>query len=332
MKRYSLFLFLFFYSLSHLHAQFEFMQFENASYNLRNNFFSSHTLKINHVKSFTLKQLSGKEYFKTKEYTYNSGARLISINSFRKNGKKKYSNLYKYLNDTLITNYNLLNHKSDTTRYEKYVYDSKYRLIHREYKFYFLIFFNRDWKYQYQYNTLNKLSAYSQIDKKGKDNYRYEYDFYDNGSRKETRYFNQKNRLKYRWTYECDQKGELVSNSIKQANFCTKKELHNDGSFIEVFDFTDDKGRHTKTICYYSKDSLLTAYETFTKRNKLQNKWEYIYDKNGNAIQTLYFKSKELKKKFVYTYNEKNLCVKIDFFNKNGKLNNSFIYDYSYSN
>jgi len=331
MKKYSLFFILFFFAFSYARAQFEFMQFENATYNLKA---ASHSnsLKLNHIKSYALKKLSGRQYFKIDEYILNSETCIISSTNFSKNGRIRNSKIYKYLNDTLITNRITLNHHLDTLSSENRIYDNKNRLILRGYKISFLLFFHKTWGYTYRYNDIGKLSAYSSVDKNGKDYYRYEYDFYENGSRKETRYFNQKNKLKERWTFECDQKGELESKSVKQGNFCTKREFHNDGTFIEVFDYTNEKGKHTKAVTHYTSDSLLILYEVYNNKGKLENKWEHIYDKLGNETQISYYDSKKLKRKFVYAYNDKNLCVKMDFYRSNGKLYNSFAYDYSYSN
>lgn len=311
------------------HAQFEFMQYENASYNLKRSNTSNNSLNINHVKSYTLKKLCGKDYIKSFEYLYNSSVRLTDLIAFKKNGKKKYSYSYRYKNDTLITNYTVLNCHSDTSNWMSYQYDNKNRLTLREYKFSFFMIPDRKWKYQY--NKQDKLSAYSLLDKKGNDSYRYEYDFYDNGSRKETRYYNSKNLLKYRWTFECDPKGAVENNKVKQGNYCTKKELHSDGSFMEVFEFTNEKGKHTKTVCYYDADSNMTKDEIYNKKGKLNYKWEYVHDKKGNTTEILYYKPSGLKKNFTYTYNEKNLCVKMDSYKK-GKLKTSYTYDYNYSN
>jgi hypothetical protein len=327
MKNHFLIIILFIFSTSYVHAQFEFMQFENAAFNLKRSSFASDALKTNHIKSCTLNKLTSKGYVKTDEYLYNADLRLTKLVNFRKNGKKNYTHNYTYKNDTLITSFTVLNRHSDSSSWMIYVYDSKNRLIEREYKFTLFIVPDRKWKYQY--NNMNKLSAYSLVDKKGNDSYRYEYDFFDNGSRKETRYFNKKNILKYKWSFDCDQKGEIQSNSVKQGNYCTKKELQNDGSFMEVFEYTNEKGKHTKTVYYYTADSNLTKNEVYNKKNELVNKWEYSHDKKGYTTQILYYNSKGLKKKYIYAYNEKDLCVKMDFYNKKGKLNHSYTYDYS---
>ena len=306
-------------------AQFSDRDLENASFQVKNKYIQN-PYKINHVKSVLYKNKSNKGYINTYESLMNTLSYVTMTTEFSKHGKVKDVNIYQYKNDTLVTDHYVLHHGKDTFNSAIYHYDNQNRRISSKWKIALFWVPVREWRYDYNNKDLVTTARY--IDKNGNDKLKYEYDYFDNGSKKETRYY-KRNKLKNKWTFECDPKGELVK-KVKTGNYCTKRTLNNDGSFIEVFEYKFDNGKPTKTICYYTADTIMTKYEEYKKNGELKKKYEYTYDKNGNDTQILYFKHGKLKKRYIYTYNDKNLRSNSDVFDGKGKLQISCISEYTY--
>jgi YD repeat-containing protein len=325
MKKFIVSLAIIFCSYQIVSAQFTDRNLENASYVLKNSY-RNNPYKINHVKSIIGKKQTSKGLVKTDEALMNASSYVTVYTSFAKNGKEKSSNVYQFKNDTLMTDRFYLRHGKDTFNHMHYKYDIKNRMIGSKWEVFLFWVPVREWKYDY--NDKDKETAAKYLDKKGETKYKYEFDYYDNGSKKETRYY-KRDKLKNRWTFECDPKGEEVK-KVKTGNYCTKKTFNSDGSFLEVFEYKYDNGKPTKTICYYTADTLLTKYEEYRKNGELKQKWEYTYDKRGNKTEILFFKNNKLKKRYTYTYNEKNLYTKSDEFNGKGKLQYSHVSEYTY--
>ena len=325
MKKFIVSLAIIFCSCQIVLAQFTDRNLENASYVLKNAY-KKHPYELNHVKSIIGKKQTSKGLVKTDEALMNASSYVTVSTSFDKNGKEKSANVYQFKNDTLMTDRYYLRHGKDTFNHMHYQYDSKNRIIGSKWEISLFWVPTREWKYDY--NNKDKQTAAKYLDKKGETKYKYEYDYYENGSKKETRYY-KRDKLKNRWTFGCDAKGEEVKN-VKNANYCTKKSFNSDGSFIEVFEYKYENGKPTKTICYYTADTLLIKYEEYKKNGDLKRKTEYIYDKKANLSEILSFRNDKLKKRYTYTYNEKNLHTKIDEFNGKGKLQYSYVSEYTY--
>lgn len=306
-------------------AQFADRDLENASFHAKNKYIQN-PYKINKVKNIIDKAKTNKGFVRTNETLMNTASYVSMTTIFSKKGKKKNVNIYQFKNDTLITGHYVLHHGKDTFKAELYQYNNQNKMISDKWKIALFWVPVREWKYDY--NDKDIVASARYIDKNGNTKLKYEYDYFDNGHKKETRFY-KGNKLKNRWTFECDPKGEQVE-KVKTGNYCTKRTLNNDGSFIEVFEYKYEKGKPTKTICYYTSDTLLTKYEEYKNSGDLKKRLEYTYDKRGNYTRILYFKNDKLKKRYIYTYNEMNLREKSDVSDGKGKLQRSYISEYTY--
>jgi hypothetical protein len=77
---------------------------------------------------------------------------------------------------------------------------------------------------------------------------RYEYDYYPDKQKKETRQFDRKGKLKYTWKYDCNPKGEVVK---KESQVCKNTGFNNKGHIVDVIFHTNAQGKKTKTVHTY---------------------------------------------------------------------------------
>ncbi len=265
------------------------------------------------------------EYYKVNEYKLNDAGRIIEYNQFKQKGKKVNLNIHCDFQNNLLNELRAQKANGDTIYMTRYTYKNNKEISRIYYKK------NKldvpTWKTENQYNDSGKLIM-TQSFRKGKLNYRYEYEFYANGSKKETRYYNSKNILKYRYTYECDPKGELEDKEVKNRNYCVKKDYKNDGSFMEISEYKNEKGKVTKYIRYYSADSLLMLAENFNFKGEMNYKTAYQYNSNKQVTKQENSNKKGVFYSNNFEYNQQGLFTKGSRINKKGKATYEWTFDY----
>ncbi len=289
------------------------------------------TLLNQKVSSYTIQTtlLKKKKSESKIEYTLNKLGYSTDYSWFNPKNKLLVSWHFQYLNDSLSTLFYRTNKKGDTTVKTLYSYNDDGKLIRKD-NFFRTMKAPKNYEIR-TYSNKNEWIKDDYYKNNGKLVYRYEYDYYENGNKKETRYFNGKNKLKFKYTYACDPKGELENKEVKERNYCTKKNLNADGSFFEIFEYKDEKNRIRKTIYSYLKDSTLYQYENFNFRGKSTSRANYVYDKSNHVKYYYYFngKGKQLYA-YEYKYNEKGLMEKYISLNKKGNPEKETTYTYNY--
>lgn len=316
---FTLLLIVFFFQANAQFFSGQYYQFVFYPYSSQVNWYGENTKlkeqKITEVIETSKDEKSG-EFFKVKEYKLNNSGRIIEYNQFSKKGKKIKLNIHCDFQNNLMNEMRAQKANGDTIYITRYTYKNN-KEISRDY-------FNKNkldvpnWRLENQYNDSGKLIM-SQSFRKGKLNYRYEYEFYPNGSKKETRYYNSKNKLKYRYTYECDPKGELEDKEVKNRNYCVKKDIKNDGSYMEISEYKNEKGKVTKYIRYYSSDSLLTQSENYNFKGEMNYKTTYQYNSNRQVTKHEDSNKKGLLYTNNFEYNQQGLFAKGSRIDKKGK-------------
>ncbi|MDP1726214.1 MAG: hypothetical protein Q8M15_05480 [Bacteroidota bacterium] len=289
------------------------------------------TFKTEKVKSYTEinQNLKNKKQISKIVYTLNKMAWSTNYERFNKKNKLIFAWKYKYINDTLISLTYSINKKGDTTYKNTYAYNETGMLTRQESYYKDMnqpkIFETRS------YNAQNKLVKNEHYNKNGQLEFRYEYDYYENGSKKETRLYNHKNKLKIKYTYECDLKGEIENKEVKARNYCSKKNVNADGTFVEIFEFKDEKNRIRKTVYNYNKDSTLKQFERFDVKGNLIYKANYYFDDKQQVTFYDTFNRKGKKQNsYQYIYNDKGFVEKFITFNKKNKAVEETSYTYAY--
>ena len=159
---------------------------------------------------------------------------------------------------------------------------------------------------------------------------RYITNYNESGTKKETRYYNGKGKLKYIWDFECNPEGAPVSTILKDTTkICVKYDYQEDGSKIKILIFTDGKDRITKTIEKYNSQGKLTEYANYNRKNKIIRKYTYTYDNNNNNTSYTEYKrqGKKTKRQNIMEYDERNLLKTLHTY-RNTKLKSKYFYEY----
>jgi hypothetical protein len=204
-------------------------------------------------------------------------------------------------------------------------------------------------------STIKEKLRYKIKNNRKKLSNRYEFDYYEDKARKQTRLYNRKNKLKHTWNYDCNPKGEIQH--AKQTNICKNTGTDSRGRLIETIFNSSNKNFKTKTVNIYyliNQEKVISTSEQYKiKRNKEQKIYDThyadsiepyyssaYYDKKGlvqSRWRNDYFnynsQTKVLKEKsfkaynhskvtfaYITTFTEKGLPLKTEEYNKKGRI------------
>jgi hypothetical protein len=180
---------------------------------------------------------------------------------------------------------------------------------------------------KYTYNDKNKLATSAGY-RKGKQTYKNEFDYYENGSRKETKCYDKKGKLIKIYNYACEPTG-TIEKKVTQENICKKRTYNSDSSYLEIFEGHDNKRHTARRIVKYSKDSL-ELEQTFYNNNDKETRRYVSEYKDRKTVKFQHFYKGKLVREYYYTYKPNGLAESYQSFNKKGKLTQKTVYEYSY--
>ena len=151
--------------------------------------------------------------------------------------------------------------------------------------------------------------------KREKPGWRYEYDFYENGSKKEVRYYNPKGKLKEVYTYDCNlvpkTEKEMLKDTLKA---CIKYETDADGNKIKIIEEQDEKGRLKVTrLTRDKKDRLISAVTTGHK-GKIITSYTAEYNESDLVVRSSSQHPKGLRTfraSYAYTYDTEGKTTQV---------------------
>jgi len=266
----------------------------------------------------------------------NKQLKINSIQTFNKNGVCYYFQSFNKKGEIYLNrNYHLI----DTLRYDKMesaykkdtfttinIFNNNNKIIELQY----LRNPNKTkyWSYKYTYNDKNKIATSTSLNKKGKQHFKNEFDYYENGSRKETRHYNKKNKLEKIYSYACEPTG-VVEKKVTQQNICKKRTYNPDSSYFEIFEGHDNKGHSSRRVVKYSKDSLELEQTYFNNNDKETKRYVSEY-KDRKTIKFMQYFNGKLQMINHYSYKSNGLIESFKATNAKGKEKANIIYEYSY--
>lgn len=299
----------------------------NAQYYNENSFYQQKVHKSNpaykKVETITLTTYNRNNKVTEKEVQYYlPSLKRYKTETYNKKGVLKNTSGTTYFNDSLMDSW-YYTKKEDTIRLTKYSYNNNLQLEKRSFTYK-----KKTAITYFTYNSKNKVATSTEIGSNGKEGYKYEYDYFENGSRKETKYY-RKGKLKYTWNYECSETGELEAKN--KAKVCSKLTHNTDGTFTEIDETTERNNKVYRNITVYNADTLILSNERLNPKGKQINKYVYLRDKKSdNVYETNYYRGGKLKLVFKNTYNNMALLIKSEKYNSKNQLRNYTLRDYTF--
>jgi hypothetical protein len=232
--------------------------------------------------------------------TYNGSGKKLELAQYRKN-KFWYKTVNTYQNDTLLTG--SIHYTKDTL--------------------------TPDSKTVYAYTPFGKYLRIQGFTGKNKSRYAIEFDYYANGSRKETRHFS-KGKLKYRWVYDCKPEGAIEHMDKNTKNFCKNRTYSEDSSYTEINEYIEN-GKITRNVIRATPDGRIIEYVQYNAKGKQTIRFTYQYNNKQKLVQKKTFKNKSgrLKSIELFEYNNKNNLVLSSKLSANGSV--KYKREYSYN-
>jgi hypothetical protein len=128
--------------------------------------------------------------------------------------------------------------------------------------------------------------------------------------------------------YACSPVGEKVNLKKEESKICTIKNKNDDGSYYSIYETNEGNKGISRIIEKYSKDSLLTSYESTTKRKYVTINISIFYD-NKKLTKQLFYRGEKLKSTNYYIYGSDDLLNASYTINKRGKKIRDYRYTYT---
>ncbi len=236
--------------------------------------------------------------------------------------------LFQYNKNNCYTDFKLIKRNKKLKKHEIIEYNDSCMVTKYEYRKKNDAKLKNKWVSEYD-NSLKRILAKVIFDKDGTtEKYKWEYDYYEDGKRKQTKYY-KKGELKHIWNYTCDDEGKEQKEGIKTEQVCLVKEYLQDSSYIITNRTTDNKGRIRKNVSKYNKNKKLIEYRSYNYKGKLTWGQDYRYDCNGLVIQSIIYRRGGLIINIKEWYYNNNLVVKYKYFKRKGKLKYSLEYKFN---
>lgn len=180
----------------------------------------------------------------------------------------------------------------------------------------------------YTYGSNGKIQVSTIYTQAGSEKHRYEYDYYENGSRKETRYY-KKGKLKDRWLFDCDWKGARETHQTSNTKICKNRSYDNDSNMIEIEEFTTNN-KVLRVVSKTARDGSSFEQTVYHANGKMRSKHVYQYNAAHKLIKTSSYGSNgTLTYMELYTYNDQQLLLTSSRIDKTGstKYRKEFVYN-----
>jgi hypothetical protein len=227
------------------------------------------------IRSKTTYVMKGNDSIISSHFEFDREGRTIESIFYRKNGKEKEHWTFTYDNQGRMTS----NHK---TRNSRDLSGAAWTYIGTNPDPVEILWKGKKGKvhtrvvreYDASENLIMASSFYGKnLTKKG---WKFEYDYYENGSTKQARYYNPKGKLKQVYTYDCNQvpktKKEVLNDTTQK---CIKYETDAEGNKTKIIEELDEKGRLAVTRLTFNKQGwLIASIKTENGKVKTEEKWE----------------------------------------------------------
>lgn len=279
---------------------------------------------IGENKTFYNKKGKVKEQWTT-NYSFNDGGSLVRYAS--------------YLEDKLVRSWNYFYSDSgEIIRHEKL--DGKGRvneLVEQEFSTHGITSYRSYNKKQkevrrndYAYNLSGQLKEQRNY-KNGKVSSWMIHEYYENGEKQSTTYYNKRGKLKDVWEYSCDPRGVEVKKSDTNT-VCVSKESLENGGRMEVWVTTTTKGEKVKRILRYDHNDRIVKIQHFYRgSDQLQSEMAYAYEQDEKVFYEYrsYFSNGQLKYQTTEKMtDDKQSSLDYNAYNKRGKLKYGLKTDY----
>ncbi|TNE78666.1 MAG: hypothetical protein EP332_13730 [Bacteroidetes bacterium] len=151
--------------------------------------------------------------------------------------------------------------------------------------------------YKYNYNSKLELTEMS-FHKNAKQVKRLEYSYYENGTKKETKVFDKRNKLKQTYSYACGIDESVKKKKNDTSYVCSNTTVLPDGSKQRVTENIDDKGRVSRSVFTYNEKTKYSMIERYNHKNQMEMSSENL--RLGETYLNLYMVYRKGKLKRSY--------------------------------
>jgi hypothetical protein len=179
------------------------------------------------------------------------------------------------------------------------------------------------WGQDFEYNAEGNIIKCRNFDNKNNIYVTVEYDYYNDGSPKETRTYNKKGKLKTVLKYDCQPTGTLANGKkTDTSTVCTKSVYDADSNRIDTREVIMQNGKIWRHITIVNRIGQIIESKSIDTKGRQAYQYKYAYYTDGKIKEFYYSGFKRWQKgyKDVYTYNENNQRTTTTRYNKSDRI------------
>ena len=170
------------------------------------------------------------------------------------------------------------------------------------------------WHNTYKYDSSrNMIESISSIKNDKKIISKYTYSYYPDGSKKQTIGYDGKGSITHLWNYECNPEGTINTRKLKDTSkVCVRYETDKDGNKIKIREEMVHEGRIVRKIIKYNKAGYTLETAGYNKKGIALYRNIFSYNGEGRLSESVYYKPKsnEINHKYHYQYDKNGNCIK----------------------
>ena len=229
------------------------------------------------------------------EAVYDVNGKLIEFKNYKKNGKTKYHSTYKW--DQEGRNLETCQLRSDNSVKNRFTntYDASGNRTDEQVFGCASIFSRKEVSWWHSVATFDSNQNMKELkyfvgknDQKLYD--RYEYSYYDDGSKRQTVQYNRKNKVLYTWNYDCNPAGKPIGKNLNDSGqVCIRYETDKNGNKIRVKEQNVKYGKVSRIVTKYDKNENEIESISYSSSGKPLHHFISVYDERNNRTSHTVF-------------------------------------------
>ena len=142
--------------------------------------------------------------------------------------------------------------------------------------------------------------------------------------------YNSKGKVKYVWSYECNDQGKLLPPEGKDTTLiCRWDEYDNDGFLYKVERKVDEKGQMIKRVQKYTPDTLLVETAAYNINDVPLFIYRYLPGGFPHLhTETIYYRKGKKRSHYKWEYNDEGLKTRFSIIDKHDQVRSEVSYNY----
>jgi len=171
-------------------------------------------------------------------------------------------------------------------------------------------------------NNHNMLEMTYKHDNDKKVSWRFEFSYYDDGSKKQTIEYDRRGKIDHTWNFDCSPVGKLATSKFKDTTkVCIRYEKDKAGNPVKIKESFIKQGNLVRFVDKYDIHDKLLDEAYYDKKGRISSHTTWGYNSKGRMISIIAYQrhSDKIAYQYAYSYGPDNELSEAQYFGKNNK-------------